>query len=110
MKFIDLKKSDINRNETYKKFEEALKKFKNGYENNFELDYYSTDELIITVYDPKEYNEKLHEDLCETFDVRLQCVYKSDIQTPKKHSNKIEFIYAPVHHYITYLEWGDINL
>ena len=110
MKFIDLKKSDINRNEIFKKFEDELKKFKQRYDKEFEIDYYSTDELVVTITDPREYNETVHDDLCETFDVRLQCVCKSNIQTPKLIQDKIEFIYAPVHHYIKFIEWEDMSL
>lgn len=110
MKFIDLKKSEIKRQDTFKNFEVALNRFKNGYDNDFELDYYSTDELVVTIDDPREYNENIHDDLCEKFDVRLQFVCKNHIQTPKAISEKIEFIYAPVHHYITFIKWEDINL
>lgn len=110
MKFIDLKKSENNRNETYKKFEEQLKKFKQEYEEEFEINYYSTDELVVAIENPRDYNETIHNSLCEKFDVKLQYVYKSYTQTPKDTYNKIEFIYSPVHHYVKYLKWEDIKL
>lgn len=110
MKFIDLKKNDINRNDAYKKFEEELNKFKLKYDNKFELDYYSVDELVVTIDQYDVYSEDMHNDLCETFDVRLQYVCKSIIQNHKTSQDKIEFIYSPVHHYVTYIEWEDIEL
>lgn len=110
MKFIDLKKIDINRNDAYKKFEEELNKFKQKHDKKFELDYYSTDELVVKVDNPREFNESIHDDLCSNFDVRLQFVCKNHIQTPKAIREEIEFVYAPVHHYITVLEWEDIKL
>ena len=114
MKFIDLKKSNINRSETFKKFEEELIKFKLKYNTlingGFDLTYYDTDTLVIVTDNPSDYNESIHDDLCTTFDVRLHSVQKSHLQSPLGHSDKIEWFYSPVHHYTTYLKWEDIQL
>lgn len=114
MKFIGLKKANVNTRRIYNEFAEELNKFRLKYcqedDYDFALTYYSTDELAIIINNPRDYCEDIHKDLCKTFDVRLQSVEKSTTQTYDGVMDKIEFIYAPVHHYIKYLEWEDINL
>lgn len=112
MKFIDLTKIDNKRNKTYEKFEEQLNEFRLDYRGDyeFELNYADKDHLIVSMDSHEEYNEEIHDKLCELFDVRLQYVNKILQQNPNTNYTTIEYIYSPVHHYTEYLEYKDVNL
>lgn len=111
MKLIDLAKIDNERNKKYEKFTEEINKFKLENDYDFELDYPDKDHLIITIKSLEDYPEKIHDNLCEHFDVRLQYAQYLKQQAPyNKYYTGIELVYSPVHHYTTFMEYKEIKL
>ena len=79
MKFIDLKKIDINRNDAYKKFEEELNKFKQKHDKKFELE---LNPIFILFYDFVDYLKNSNNSMGE-LKHRLRRQYRKEEGDPK---------------------------
>lgn len=111
MKFKQLMEIDTLRSNTYIDFEKRLNQYREKYpDKEYDLDYSDNEHLIIQTENILEYTRNMHEDLCNTFDVKLILVNRLQQQSGKGEYLTIEYIYEDQDSLNAELKWENIRL
>ncbi|MBQ2652520.1 MAG: hypothetical protein IJF83_03105 [Methanobrevibacter sp.] len=111
MKFKELLKHDNTRNEAYVEFEKELTRFRDQYDTyDFDLNYSDNEHLIVLVESILEYDKRIHERLCECFDVKLVYLNHLTQQSSNETYSTWEYIYMTNDSLETELKWEDIRV